>query len=98
MLALGFAGWGMAPASTAPAPAGGWSMGGHDYQNTRSNPGQTALSTSNASKLATKWTFTTHGDVSATPAVANAIADALGVAHVDMPFTSEKLWKIIHQS
>src|SRR5438876_1243313 len=37
------------------------------------------------------------GAMASTPAVANAIADALGVAHVDMPFTSEKLWKIIHQ-
>jgi carbon-monoxide dehydrogenase large subunit len=37
------------------------------------------------------------GTIGATPAVANAIADALGVAHVDMPFTSEKLWKVIHQ-
>ncbi len=37
------------------------------------------------------------GTIGSTPAVANAIADALGVAHVDMPFTSEKLWKIIHQ-
>ena len=37
------------------------------------------------------------GAIGSTPAVANAIADALGVAHVDMPFTSEKLWKIIHQ-
>ena len=23
--------------------------------------------------------------------------DALGVAHVDMPYTPEKLWKVIHQ-
>ncbi|TMF41829.1 MAG: xanthine dehydrogenase family protein molybdopterin-binding subunit, partial [Chloroflexi bacterium] len=38
------------------------------------------------------------GTIGSTPAVANAIADALGVAHVDMPFTSEKLWKLIHQS
>ncbi len=37
------------------------------------------------------------GTIGSTPAVANAIADALSVAHVDMPFTSEKLWKIIHQ-
>jgi len=37
------------------------------------------------------------GAIASTPAVANAIVDALGVAHVDMPFTSEKLWKIIHQ-
>jgi aerobic carbon-monoxide dehydrogenase large subunit len=37
------------------------------------------------------------GTIGSTPAVANAIADALGVAHIDMPFTPEKLWKIIHQ-
>ncbi len=37
------------------------------------------------------------GTIGSTPAVANAIADALGVAHVDMPFTQEKLWKVIHQ-
>ncbi len=37
------------------------------------------------------------GTIGSTPAVANAICDALGVAHVDMPFTSEKLWKVIHQ-
>ena len=37
------------------------------------------------------------GTIGSTPAVANAICDALGVAHIDMPFTSEKLWKVIHQ-
>jgi len=38
------------------------------------------------------------GTIGSTPAVANAIADALGIAHVDMPFTPEKLWNIIHTS
>jgi CO/xanthine dehydrogenase Mo-binding subunit len=33
------------------------------------------------------------GTVGAPPAV----ADALGMAHVDMPFKAEKLWNIIHQ-
>jgi carbon-monoxide dehydrogenase large subunit len=37
------------------------------------------------------------GTIGSTPAVVAAIADALDVAHVDMPFKSEKLWKIIHQ-
>lgn len=37
------------------------------------------------------------GTIGSTPAVANAIADALGVAYVDMPFTPEKLWNIIQQ-
>ncbi|MGB8346010.1 MAG: molybdopterin cofactor-binding domain-containing protein [Ktedonobacteraceae bacterium] len=36
------------------------------------------------------------GTIGSTPAVSNAIADALGVAHVNMPYRSEKLWKIIH--
>jgi carbon-monoxide dehydrogenase large subunit len=36
------------------------------------------------------------GTIGSTPAVSNAIADALGVSHVDMPYKSEKLWKIIH--
>jgi carbon-monoxide dehydrogenase large subunit len=37
------------------------------------------------------------GTIGSTSAVANAIVDALGVAHIDTPFTSEKLWKVIHQ-
>ena len=37
------------------------------------------------------------GTIGSTPAVAAAVADALNVAHVDMPFKAEKLWKIIHQ-
>jgi carbon-monoxide dehydrogenase large subunit len=37
------------------------------------------------------------GTIGSTPAVANAVADALGISHVDMPFKSEKLWKLIQQ-
>src|SRR5579859_7781891 len=37
------------------------------------------------------------GTIGSTPAVANAVIDALGLAHYDMPYTSEKLWKVIHQ-
>ncbi len=37
------------------------------------------------------------GTIGSTPAVAAAVADALDMAHVDMPFTADKLWKIIHQ-
>jgi carbon-monoxide dehydrogenase large subunit len=37
------------------------------------------------------------GTIGSTPAVANAIIDALGVEHLDMPYTSEKLWRVIHQ-
>ncbi len=37
------------------------------------------------------------GTIGSTPAIAAAVADALGVPHIDMPMHSEKLWKIIHQ-
>ncbi len=37
------------------------------------------------------------GTIGSTPAVAAAVADALGVQHVDIPMKPEKLWKIIHQ-
>ncbi|MEO8954488.1 MAG: molybdopterin cofactor-binding domain-containing protein [Ktedonobacteraceae bacterium] len=37
------------------------------------------------------------GTIGSTPAVAAAVADALGVPHIDMPCKAEKLWKIIHQ-
>jgi polyvinyl alcohol dehydrogenase (cytochrome) len=55
----------------AASPSSGWSMGGHDLSNTRSNSDQKAITADNAGKLATKWSYTTHGDVSATPAVVN---------------------------
>jgi aerobic carbon-monoxide dehydrogenase large subunit len=38
--------------------------------------------------------------IASTPAVVNAVIDALrplGVTHIDMPLTSEKLWRIIQQ-
>ena len=40
------------------------------------------------------------GTIGATPAVANAVIDALesiGVTHLDMPFTPERVWRAIHQ-
>ncbi len=37
------------------------------------------------------------GAIAATPAVVNAVLDALGVAHLDMPLTPEKLWRAAHQ-
>jgi carbon-monoxide dehydrogenase large subunit len=37
------------------------------------------------------------GAVGAPPAVMNALADALGVRHVDMPATPERIWEILQQ-
>lgn len=37
------------------------------------------------------------GTIGSTPAVAAAVADALNVAHIDMPLKPEKLWTLINQ-
>src|SRR5882757_6383656 len=63
---------GAAGVSAAPAVAGthtDWTSGGFNIANTRSNPFESTISTKNANRLAVKWTYTTHGDVSAIPAV-----------------------------
>ena len=41
------------------------------------------------------------GTVGAPAAIANAVVDALaplGVSHVDMPFTAEKIWRLLNLS
>jgi polyvinyl alcohol dehydrogenase (cytochrome) len=48
---------------------GEWNTSGGDRQNTRSQPSEHILSAANVSGLEVKWAVTTHGDVSATPAV-----------------------------
>jgi len=37
------------------------------------------------------------GAIAATPAVVNAVLDALGIAHLDMPLTPEKVWRALRQ-
>jgi polyvinyl alcohol dehydrogenase (cytochrome) len=56
-------------ATPAGAQGSSWTMGGHDLNNTRSNPDETILGPSTVNRLAVDWTATTHGDVSATLAV-----------------------------
>jgi len=46
-------------------------MIGHDVRNTRSQPAEEKIDRRNVSRLLPKWTLTTAGDVSATPAVVN---------------------------
>ncbi|WP_213455465.1 outer membrane protein assembly factor BamB family protein [Rhizomonospora bruguierae] len=66
----------LAAALSAEAPASAtssssWPSHGHDIANTRSNPAESKINTSTAGRLKVKWTYRTHGDVSATPAVVN---------------------------
>src|SRR5690242_12583252 len=57
------------PLAAAAASTSSWPFGGHDISNTHSNPAETTISRDNVGQLGVKWTYTTHGDVSAIPAV-----------------------------
>src|SRR5215213_6221258 len=59
----------LALAWAGPAGAATWLQSGQDSANTRSQPSETAITVGNAGTLAPRWTFTTGGDISATPAV-----------------------------
>jgi len=56
------------------ASAQSWPVSGHDLSDTRSQPNETTISTSNASQLTPQWVFNTSGDVSATPTVSGGAA------------------------
>jgi polyvinyl alcohol dehydrogenase (cytochrome) len=57
------------PVVAGAAPSASWPSGGHDISNSHSNPAETKINADNVGRLAVKWTYTTHGDVSANPAV-----------------------------
>jgi polyvinyl alcohol dehydrogenase (cytochrome) len=57
----------------AGPPGASWPFAGNDLGNSRSQADQPAPNVHNVGKLAVKWAFTTHGDVSATPTVANGV-------------------------
>jgi polyvinyl alcohol dehydrogenase (cytochrome) len=46
-----------------------WLMNGHDVANSRSQPSEHRIASRNVNQLSPRWTLTTTGDVSATPAV-----------------------------
>jgi len=50
-----------------------WLFAGDDISNSRTQPAETKINADNAANLAVKWTFPTHGNVSATPTVANGV-------------------------
>jgi polyvinyl alcohol dehydrogenase (cytochrome) len=54
---------------SATASAADWPSGGQNLQNTRQQPAETTIGTGNVASLLPRWSFTTVGDVSATPAV-----------------------------
>ncbi|MDD1650413.1 MAG: PQQ-binding-like beta-propeller repeat protein [Methylococcaceae bacterium] len=69
----------------------------NDLQNTRYQNTESKISPSNVDKLATKWVFTTGGDVSATPAVDGAkvyVPDWAGNLYAIDKKTGEQVWSV----
>ena len=67
--AVGAAGLIVAGAAIAAGVNDNWATAGHDLKNTRYQNNETTIGTGNVAGLGVKWSFTTGGDVSATPAV-----------------------------
>jgi polyvinyl alcohol dehydrogenase (cytochrome) len=59
--------------SAGAAASASWLFGGNDQADSRTQPAETKISAATVGELAVKWTATTHGDVSATPTVANGV-------------------------
>ena len=75
-----------------------WPMIGHDIANTRNQPFERRISRRNVDRLSPRWTFTTAGDVSATPAVGNETDKERGRGHrrlaLYFPDWGGVLWKL----
>ncbi len=72
-----------------------WQAAGNDLTNSRSQPSENIIRRSNVATLAPKWTFTTQGDISATPtvdAVAVYVPDWGGNLYAISRSTGQALW------
>lgn len=73
-----------------------WPTGGQGLQNDRWQQDETRIGTQNVATLAPKWTFTTAGDVSATPAVDDTAAyfpDAAGFLYKVDRASGALIWR-----
>lgn len=85
----------VAAAAGGDVPAGQWTMGGQNLDNWRNQP-DSRINQENADSLKQKWVFTTGGDVSATPAVANGIVyfpDLAGNFYAVDAETGKSVWQ-----
>jgi polyvinyl alcohol dehydrogenase (cytochrome) len=74
-----------------------WPAAGNDLSNSRNQPSETKIGPSNVSSLVPKWTFTTGGDVSATPTVgATAVyfPDWAGNLYAVNKNTGQAIWSM----
>jgi polyvinyl alcohol dehydrogenase (cytochrome) len=84
-----------ASAADRDASNGQWVVGGQNLDNSRSQS-ETTIDKDNVGGLKTKWVFTTGGDVSATPAVANGIVyfpDWAGNFYAVNATTGAQIWQ-----
>lgn len=75
-----------------------WPVAGQNIAGTRNQPNERVINTYNVSQLVPKWIFTTQGDVSATPTVAdNAVyfPDWAGYLYALNKDTGQLIW--VHQ-
>lgn len=82
-------------AQTSP-DSGQWPFMNHDLNNTRSQPAQNRVGTTNVGSLSPKWTFSAGGDISVTPTVSgNAVyfPDWAGNLYAVDKNTGDLLWK-----
>jgi polyvinyl alcohol dehydrogenase (cytochrome) len=96
MPALVIVGAGLAAMAFAAAQGGLWKLGGQNVENTRYQAAETRIGVSNAGTLTVKWTLSTDGDVSATPAVdgqAVYFPDWAGYLYAADSETGALLWK-----
>ena len=73
-----------------------WTMGGHDFANSRSQDNEKSIGVDNAGRLALKWQLATHGDISATPAVVDGalyVPDWAGYVYKVNARTGAVIWE-----
>lgn len=84
------------PAFDGGGHAAAWPMGGQNVLDTHSNPLEHAISPGNVGSLAPAWTYTTAGDVSATPAVVGGVVyfpDWGGYLNAVDAATGARIWR-----
>jgi polyvinyl alcohol dehydrogenase (cytochrome) len=73
-----------------------WQSAGQNLANTREQPNETTINSLNVNKLKVKWSFTTGGDVSATPTVSRNVVyvpDWAGNLFAIDALTGQKIWQ-----
>ena len=85
-----------AAACSGPDQGGAWPVYGGDPLNTRAQPAETTIGTSDASKLAPKWVLTTDGNLQSTPVVSHGcvfVTTSTGNVYAVDAGTGKDEWK-----